>query len=334
VFEQSATAMTVSSLQFPPKQATFDSTSNLFKKQRLRLNPTFFEPEVSNIAFLHGIQGEPITVDNDDASDNDLLQMDLEADVNSVASYESFGAVDSFSENQFIDTTEAPADDSDYACFTSSQKCITSLIHLLDEDMECPDYAFKCIMDWAHNCFEAGFDFNPKSKTRLGNLKWMYDSLHDAKPMLPNVMSIQLPDPLPDTKSTDVICYDFVPQLLLILQNKEMMSANNLALDPNNPLAMYKPQNNRLGEALSGSVYQDMYQRLVLNPTKQLLCPLICYTDGTQIDALSQLSVEPFFVYTCCAVACGTLQGGGLASIWICATSKKQPKQVKWSCQS
>jgi hypothetical protein len=94
-----------------------------------------------------------------------------------------------------------------------------------------------------HNCFEAGFDFNPKSKTHLGNLKWMYDSLHNAKQMLPNVVSIQLPDPLPDTKSMDGICYDFVPQLLSILQNKEMMSANNLVLDPNNPLAVYKPQN-------------------------------------------------------------------------------------------
>jgi uncharacterized protein YbbC (DUF1343 family) len=82
-------------------------------------------------------------------------------------------------------------------------------------------------------------------------------------------VSIQLPDPLPDTKSMGVICYNFVPQLLSILQNKEMMSANNLVLDPNNPLTMYKPQDtNQLGKALSGSVYQDMYQRLLSNPTK------------------------------------------------------------------
>jgi hypothetical protein len=74
----------------------------------------------------------------------------------------------------------------------------------------------------------------------------MYNSLHNAKQMLPNVALIQLPDPLPDTKSMDVICYDFMPQLLSILQNKEMMLANNLVLDPNNPLAMYKPQNCRL----------------------------------------------------------------------------------------
>jgi hypothetical protein len=294
--------MTVSSLQVPPKQATNNSTSNLFKKQRLRLNPTLLEPEVSNIAYLHGIKDEPITVDNDDASNDNLFQMDLQADVNSVASYESVGAVDSFSENEFVDTTKAPASNSDYACFTTSQKCITSLMYLID-DMECPDYAFKCIMDWAHNCFEAGFDFNPKSKTRLGNLrKWIYSSLHNAKQMLPNVMSIQLPDPLLDRKSMGVICFDFVPQLLLILQNKEMMSANNLVLDPNNPLAMCKPQDNWFGEALSGSVYQDMYQRLVSDPTKQLLCPLICYTDGTLINALSWFIVEPFLFMpaVCC----------------------------------
>jgi hypothetical protein len=166
-------------------------------------------------------------------------------------------------------------------------------MYLLD-DMECPDYAFQRIMDWARNCFKAGFDFSPKSKTRLGNLKWMYDSLHNSEQMMPNVVSIQLPDPLPDVKSMDVICYDFVPQLLSILQNEEMMSANNLVLDPNNPLSMYKPQDNQLGEALSGSVYQGMYSRLVTDPSKQFLCPLICYTDGTLIDALSRFSVEPF----------------------------------------
>jgi hypothetical protein len=37
-----------------------------------------------------------------------------------------------------------------------------------------------------------------------------------------------------------------------------------------------------------------MYHRSVTNPSKQLLCPLIFYTDGTQIDSLSRFNVEPF----------------------------------------
>jgi hypothetical protein len=119
------------------------------------------EPEVANIAYLHGIKDEPIIVGIGDVLDNDLFQMDLQADVNSVASYKSVGVVDSYSENNFVDTTKALTGNNDYACFTTSQKCITSLMYLLD-DMECPDYAIKCIMDWAGSCFEAGFDFNPK----------------------------------------------------------------------------------------------------------------------------------------------------------------------------
>jgi hypothetical protein len=68
-------------------------------------------------------------------------------------------------------------------------------MHLLDA-MECPDYGFKVIMEWARKCFEASFDFNPKCKTRLGNLNWMYDALvHNAEQMLPHLEPIKLPDP-------------------------------------------------------------------------------------------------------------------------------------------
>jgi hypothetical protein len=97
----------------------------------------------------------------------------------------------------------------------------------------------------------------------------MYDALHNAEQMLPHLEHIELPDPLPNVKTLNVICYDFVPQLFSILQNQQMMSSNNLVLDPNNPLAMYKPHDSQLGEALSGSVYQDMYRRLVSNPSIQ-----------------------------------------------------------------
>jgi hypothetical protein len=58
VFEQSATTTTASSLQVPPKQTSIDSSSHLFKKQRLRLNPTFSQPEVSNNVYPHGIKDD------------------------------------------------------------------------------------------------------------------------------------------------------------------------------------------------------------------------------------------------------------------------------------
>jgi hypothetical protein len=55
--------------------------------------------------------------------------------------------------------------------------------------------------------------------------------------MLPHLEHIELPNPLSNMKSMNVICYDFVPQLLSILQDPKMMAGNNLLLDKNNPLA-------------------------------------------------------------------------------------------------
>ena len=97
------------------------------------------------------------------------------------------------------DTTESLAE-SDYSCFTTGQKCVTSLMYLLDA-MECPDYGFRTIMDWARKSFEAGFDSNVKCKTCLANLKWIYAALHNAEQMLPHLESIKLPDPLPNVKT-------------------------------------------------------------------------------------------------------------------------------------
>jgi hypothetical protein len=56
------------------------------------------------------------------------------------------------SKGLFADTTETRVE-SDYSSFTTSQQCVTSLMYLLDA-MECPDYAFKKIMEWARTCFE------------------------------------------------------------------------------------------------------------------------------------------------------------------------------------
>ena len=71
-------------------------------------------------------------------------------------------------DNTFDDTTKTTGESS-YSSFSTSQKCVTSLIFLLDS-MECPDSAFRAIMDWVHESFAAGFDFNPKCKSCLGNL--------------------------------------------------------------------------------------------------------------------------------------------------------------------
>jgi hypothetical protein len=276
------TSLNAPSIWNPSQQPSY--SSHLFKKQRLRFNPTVCQQQHSN-------NTKRDSEEDQSQDDDDVCFAEFSSPANPTFSpLDSCGREES--SGRLFDHTELP-EESDYSCFTASQQCVTHLIYLLDE-MECPDYGFQAIMEWARKWFEAGFDFNPKCKKRSGNLSWMYGLLHNAEQMLPHLETINLPDPLPDMETMNVICYDFVPQLLSILQDPKIMSGDNLVLDPSNPLAMYKPPDGRLGEALSGSVYQEMYHHHVTDPSKQLLCPLICYTDSTQIDSLSRFSLEPF----------------------------------------
>jgi hypothetical protein len=155
VLEQ--TAISAPPMQAPSKQASINTTTQLFKKQWLWLNPTFTQEQHTNNTNTHSIEDE--AMDDDDVSlshDNAAHQPGSLTDENSIASEESFGSEETFGNNVFADSTESLVE-SDYSCFTTSQQCVTSLMYLLDE-MECPDYGFKAIMDWAHKCFEAGFD--------------------------------------------------------------------------------------------------------------------------------------------------------------------------------
>ncbi len=58
-----------------------------------------------------------------------------------------------------------------------------------------------------------------------------------------------------------MICFDFVEQLLSLLQNPSIMTAKSLAIDINDPLKPYfeLEHSNVLGKALSGIVYRKAY---------------------------------------------------------------------------
>ena len=72
--------------------------------------------------------------------------------------------------------------------------------------------------------------------------------------------------------TVDVIAFDFVPQLLSLLQNRDIMTKENLLLDlQNDPLARYKSPGNLRGEALSGQVYQDAYRRLITERSQEAI---------------------------------------------------------------
>ena len=50
-----------------------------------------------------------------------------------------------------------------------------------------------------------------------------------------------------------------VGAMLDLFQNRSVMRQENLCIDINDPLKRYSPPDGMLGEALSGSVYQDNF---------------------------------------------------------------------------
>jgi hypothetical protein len=93
---------------------------------------------------------------------------------------------------------------------------------------------------------------------------------------------------------TDVIAYDFVPQLLLLLQNGNIMKQENLLIDISDPLKAFKALGQVRGDAISGSGYQDAYNRLSTNPGNQLFVPIIQWIDKTTVTGNDRFSLKPF----------------------------------------
>jgi len=89
VLEQ--TAGSAPPMQAASKRASFSSTNQLFKKQRLRLNPTFTQQHHTNNTITHNIEDQPLNDDDVSLSNHNAAQSGSLTNDNLVASEESNG---------------------------------------------------------------------------------------------------------------------------------------------------------------------------------------------------------------------------------------------------
>ena len=179
-------------------------------------------------------------------------------------------------------------------CYTQHQRSVVNLMKILS-DIDAPDLAFGKLMSWANDCSQRGCDF---SSGRGGykfatQYTWMREMLKNASRRLPSVIPVTFPN---NNETVEVVTYEFAPAILSILQDPSKMTAANLAIDLENPLAKYVPKDNILSEAMSGSVYQDNFHRFCKNPLKDLVCPLICWFDKSHVTANGKFTLQPFMV--------------------------------------
>ena len=174
--------------------------------------------------------------------------------------------------------------------FTTDQKWTIALLKLLD-DMNAPDYAFKAIMKWARAAKDDNYSFFPKrGLSRSKNVDILFQSMTNATQLLPAIQPVSEAN----VSQCDVIAFDFVPQLLKLLQNRKIMTQENLVIDVRNPLQQFKSPNGDIGEALSGSVYQDAYAEYIQNPDRELFVPIIQWIDRTSVTGNDRFSLKPY----------------------------------------
>lgn len=160
--------------------------------------------------------------------------------------------------------------------------CTTEVKHMIFltkimDDMQCPDYGTSKVIDWAKHAAADNFDFNPSNKSREKAIEFCYLALQDSQDLLPKV------HPFTSYSGTneELVKFDFVPQLKSLLQNKSLMTSENLAIDTANPFGKHHPT--ILGEAISGSVHTELYNNLVTDPDNQFMTALICYIDKAHV---------------------------------------------------
>ena len=84
------------------------------------------------------------------------------------------------------------------------------------DDINAPDYAFGLILAWARGASAEAYSFHPQGGLdRARNVTVLVKSLANATQLLPSVLSV----PCPHGPPCDVVVFDFVPQLLCLLQN-------------------------------------------------------------------------------------------------------------------
>lgn len=198
---------------------------------------------------------------------------------------------DTDDQNNEVEGEDAIPSFSSKFMYTTDQKWTVRLLKILD-DANAPDYAFGHVLEWARESSLDGYSYQPMGGlSRARNVDALIHSVRNGDKILPYMKRVEVKG-----EPSDVICFDFVAQILSLLQNRSIMTEENLAIDIHNPLKPYfeLKAGAVLGEAISGSVYRDAYKRLIRDPTRQLFVPIIQWIDRTTVTGNERFSLKPY----------------------------------------
>ena len=134
--------------------------------------------------------------------------------------------------------------------YSNDSRVEIMLLKLLN-NIGAPHYAFKDLMEWAHDAYISGYKFSPKCSSYQQQInkveKWL--NLSKCRPFQKQV---NLP---PDDLQLQVTCFPFIPMLESLFNDPEINHECNLVINTKDPFSQYKSKNGSLGEVNSGNWY-------------------------------------------------------------------------------
>ena len=274
-------------------------------KHHVFLSSRAFTMHLKNSQSCSALRYNTKNNEEDSESFSPCLQVDTESETESNdGTTPAINLLDDFPDNSAL--AQSPSDDSlefharkklrPNFVVTSQQRSMVKLIKLLD-DMNCPDYALPKILEWALENERNQVSFQSAVLNRDSNVSWMRKMLHNANCLLPKV----IPTSLSSSINVDVMCFDFVPQLLSLLQDPDKMTAENLVIDIDWPVVNHyiKPEQ-RISEVYHGSAYKEAFKNAIKARNEQggfrslFVVPICLWGDATHIDQHGKFKLEPW----------------------------------------
>lgn len=146
----------------------------------------------------------------------------------------------------------------------------------------------------AQDVHNTGYKFNPKSTNYKSQIKQM-KKYSNLKALRPQPKLVHLPSNKDknhmETTPVNVVCCKFTSMLFSLLQDNNLNKIENLVVNKKDYFSKFVPTNGRLGEVNSGTWYNNTYETMVKDTSKDFLLPIIFAMDKTTILSTVQRSV-------------------------------------------
>ena len=227
--------------------------------------------------------------DNDDDSEDNVVDVPEDFDIG-ISSSSSSSEVEGSVDTTIYDYVESARRKRASAQFDMEELMLLELFDILRE-AGAPMYTFDKLGDWAHrNASQLSLR---KPMTRQKFFKSISSKVYGdelAEALQPRTETHVMPS---TGANLDLVTFSFKAQMATLFLDDDLMSEENLLLNPDDPFTPLVPRNSPyLNDLNSGWWHPETAKAICKNPRKEILCGVIFFADAGKVT-LKQ-SLEPY----------------------------------------